>query len=62
MANFNYWDDIKKIEPINRDLGCGAGRGDIKMRYDGRLIYCQNNIFSLSEEDLKDKKGMKYDA
>ncbi len=42
-------------------LGCNIGIYNIKMRYDGTLIYCQNTIFNLSEEDLKNKIGSEYD-
>ena len=42
-------------------LGCAIAHGDIKVRYDGQLIHCQNAIFGLTEEDLKDKTGLRYD-
>lgn len=58
--NYDYWQETDN-ETIFTRFGCGTGTGSIKMRYDGTLVYCQNVIFSLSEEDLKDKKGIKYD-
>lgn len=58
--NYNFWQDTDN-EAIFTRFGCGTGTGSIKMRYDGTLVYCQNVIFSLSEKDLENKKGIKYD-
>jgi hypothetical protein len=46
---------------ITYKFGCSTGDGSIKLRYDGTLLFCQNVIFSLTEEDLKNKVGIKYD-
>lgn len=58
--NFNYG-DISSNNFIGYYYGCGPGDWDIKMRYDGSLIYCQNVIFGLNPQNFIDKKGINYD-
>ena len=43
-------------------LGCGVANGDLKVRYDGQLIHCQNAIFGLDKDDLLDKTGLRYEV
>lgn len=60
---FNYeYDRICNNDIIKRSLGCGVGTHDIKMRYDGTLLYCQNIIFGLTKEelDLHDNDDITY--
>lgn len=50
---FNYeYDRNCTSDIVNRAMGCGVGTHDIKMRYDGTLLYCQNIIFGLTPEEL----------
>lgn len=51
MYNYEY-DRFCTTDFIGKEFGCGTGRQEIKMRYDGTLIYCQGMIFSLNEKDL----------
>lgn len=51
MYNFEY-DRICDNGFIGSNLGCSVGTNDIKMRYDGTLLYCQSLIFSLNEQNL----------
>lgn len=60
IFNYDYWQDTDS-EMITYKFGCSTGDGSIKLRYDGTLLFCQNVIFSLTEEDLKNKVGIKYD-
>ncbi len=58
--NFNYG-DIPDNPFISHNYGCGVGIWDIKMRYDGTLLYCQNMIFGIKKENLENKQGISYD-
>lgn len=50
---FNYeYDRQCTNDVVSRIMGCGVGTHDIKMRYDGTLLYCQNIIFGLTEDEL----------
>ena len=60
IFNYNYWQETDS-DMITYKFGCSTGDGSIKLRYDGTLLFCQNVIFSLTEEDLKNKVGIKYD-
>lgn len=61
---YNYeYDKISTSDIIRNSLGCGTGAYDIKMRYDGTLLYCQGLIFGLTEKELAlhDNDGITYD-
>lgn len=60
IYNYDYWQDTDS-EIIISKFGCSTGDGSLKLRYDGTLLFCQNTIFSLTDEDLQNKYGMKYD-
>lgn len=64
-SSFNY--EYDKIIPewnyvIGDFYGCGVGRWNIKMRYDGTVIYCQNSFYSVKKENLENKTGVMYDV
>ena len=62
IDNFNFdYNDISSNSFIGCGYGCGAGSWDIKMRYDGTYVYCQNSMFSLNKEELTNKTGITYD-
>jgi len=62
---FNYeFDKVVYSEDdylINDRFGCGAGSWQLKMRYDGTDLYCQNTFYNLNKEDFEDKIGAQYD-
>ena len=67
-ANIDFFDIysygqnlINNKENINYQFACDIGIHNIKMRYDGTIVFCQNSIFNLLEKDLKDKVGSEYD-
>jgi hypothetical protein len=41
----------KNNYPSNFLCGCGFGQGDLKVRYDGTLIHCQNAIAVLKPSE-----------
>ena len=62
MFNYEY-DKLSTCTLMHSDLGCGVGNHDIKMRYDGTLVYCQSLVFGLNEKELSlhDNDGITYD-
>ena len=61
IKNFNYYYDPVLNDTIGTITSCGTGNLDLKIRYDGTILYCQNLFFSLSLNDLEDKIGSRYD-
>ena len=64
MFNYEY-DKLSTCTLMQADLGCGVGNHDIKMRYDGTLVYCQSLVFGLDEKEFLSYIGgldvIKYD-
>ena len=63
IDNYNY--DYGDVPIFNSDIyrfyGCSPNSTALKMRYNGTLMYCQNTMFNLNEEDLIGKTGIDYD-
>jgi len=62
--SFNYEYGKKAPESdylIHSQYGCGAGNWQLKMRYDGTVLYCQNTFYSLNKDTYKDKIGADFD-
>ena len=63
IFNYEYDKNIVDENYIIGDFyGCGVGRWNLKMRYDGTLIFCQNSFYSIKKENLENKKGITYDV
>lgn len=50
--------DIKTLKLLSSSISCGFNYGAIKIRYDGKMILCQNAIMGLTEEELKGKTDL----
>lgn len=59
--NYDYGNDDIFNTDIYKNYGCAPNTGNIKMRYDGLLFYCQNTMFNIFEQDLIGKTGIDYD-
>ena len=63
VYNFEYDKDIPTFNYLIGDFyGCGVGKWNLKMRYDGTLLFCQNSFYSIKKENLENKKGITYDV
>ena len=60
IFNYDYSQDTD-YEIIKYKFGCSSADGSLKLRYNRAELFCQNVIIDLTEEDLKNKQGMKYD-
>lgn len=58
LFNNIYDESIHKtiVERLSDSLFCGAFWGALKIRYDGTLLYCQNNIHNFNYELMKNKE------
>lgn len=49
------------VQQLSKGTGCGSNYYNLKIRYDGTIIHCQNAIALLNPEEYKDKQGLNYD-
>lgn len=54
-------EDHAVLKRFSSAMLCGFGIGDLKVRYDGTIIHCQNVVYGLTEDELIDKTGLRYD-
>ena len=47
-----------RLQELSSALTCGFNYGTLKIRYDGKLILCQNAIMGLTEEELAGKNDL----
>lgn len=60
MIQSNY--DKRIIESLSSACGCGFGDYDIKIRYNGEILYCQNAIVVAKTEEYEDRQGLRFDV
>lgn len=58
--NYDYGDKDIFNTNIYKNYGCAPNTTMLKMRYNGLLFYCQNTMFNILEEDIKNKTGIDY--
>lgn len=49
------------IKTLSSSTGCGSNYHNLKVRYDGTIIHCQNAIALLCPDEYQDKDGLTYD-
>lgn len=52
---------VNYVEKLSSSIGCGSNYDNLKIRYDGTLIHCQNAISMIYRDDYIDKQGLNYD-
>lgn len=48
--------DTEMLKILSEKINCGFNYSGVKVRYDGKLIICQNAIMGLSSKELKDRQ------
>jgi hypothetical protein len=48
------------VKGLSTAMGCGSNYNDVKIRYDGTVLHCQNGISFLQTEDYTDKEELTY--
>ena len=60
--NYEYDKMIPENDYLISDLyGCGAGAWQLKMRYNGDILYCQNTFYGTNKENFEGKVGADFD-
>ena len=48
------------VKSLSTAMGCGSNYDDVKIRYDGTILHCQNGISFLQMADYADKEELTY--
>lgn len=49
------------VQQLSKGTGCGSNYYNLKVRYDGTIIHCQNAIALLNPVEYEDRTGLNYD-
>lgn len=59
LTDMFYYDDFIKL--FSEQSFCCGGYTDLKMRYDGTLLHCQNVLYDFKHKDQDEYKDIMYD-
>lgn len=54
--------DEKYVKPLSSGASCGFGDYDLKIRYSGEIVYCQNIVPLINIEEYEDREGLRFEV